>query len=106
MSISKKLVVNLSETLNGDLQEKLVKKTPKSSQLIERQLILYIEKQRKREFIENMKKGYKEMTAINVEMAEMGCIDDFKSLQEYEAWLTESDLPDDYDSEKRRYILC
>ena len=47
-----------------------------------------------------------EMADINVEMAEMGCAEDFINLQDYEVWLTESDLPDDYDSETRRYILC
>lgn len=46
------------------------------------------------------------MADINVELADMGCSEDFKSLQEYEVWLTESDLPDDNDSETRRYILC
>ena len=104
MSGSKRLVVNLSETLGRQLEKK--KRKAKSSQYIKDAIILYIEERKKNEFIDRMRKGYMEMADINVEMAEMGCADDLKNLQDYEVWLTESDLPDDYDSETRRYILC
>lgn len=106
MSSSKRLVVNLTETLSKEFEKKLSEKGKKSSQLIRDAIIVYIEERKKVEYIESMKKGYMEMADINVEIAEMGCADDFKSLQEYEVWLTESDLPDDNDSETRRYILC
>ncbi|WP_163193760.1 CopG family transcriptional regulator [Clostridium thermarum] len=106
MSGSKRLVVNLSETLNRELKGKIEEKGKKNSQFIRDAIILYIEERKKTEYIERMKKGYMEMTDVNVELAEMGCADDFKNLQDYEVWLTESDLPDDYDSETRRYILC
>ncbi|NLM34190.1 MAG: CopG family transcriptional regulator [Clostridiales bacterium] len=106
MSGSKRLVVNLSETLGRQLEKKSEEKGKKSSQYIKDAIILYIEERKKNEFIDRMRKGYMEMADINVEMAEMGCADDLKNLQDYEVWLTESDLPDDYDSETRRYILC
>ncbi|HCW04861.1 MAG TPA: CopG family transcriptional regulator [Clostridium sp.] len=106
MSGSKRLVVNLSETLERHLEKKSEEKGKKNSQYIKDAIILYIEERKKNEYIDRMKKGYMEMADINVEMAEMGCAEDFINLQDYEVWLTESDLPDDYDSETRRYILC
>jgi hypothetical protein len=53
-----------------------------------------------------MERGYKEMAQLNLEFAEMGFACDIRELKEYEAKLSESDLPNDNDSEKRRYILC
>jgi CopG family transcriptional regulator/antitoxin EndoAI len=106
MSSSKRLVVNLSETLNNEFNRALKEDNKKKSQFIRDAIILYIEERKKLNYIENMKKGYMEMAQINLEISEMSCAEDLKSLQEYEVWLTECDLPDDNDSEKRRYILC
>jgi Predicted transcriptional regulators containing the CopG/Arc/MetJ DNA-binding domain and a metal-binding domain len=105
MSSSKKLVVNLSETLSNEFNKTLKEDNKKKSQFIQDAIILYIEERNKLKLVENMKKGYIEMSAINLEISEMGCTDEIRNLEEYEVWLTESDLPDD-DSEKRRYILC
>jgi CopG family transcriptional regulator/antitoxin EndoAI len=106
MSSSKRLVVNLSETLNNEFNRALKEDNKKKSQFIRDAIILYIEERKKLNYIDNMKKGYMEMAQINLEISEMSCAEDLKSLQEYEVWLTECDLPDDNDSEKRRYILC
>ncbi|OPJ65102.1 CopG family transcriptional regulator [Clostridium oryzae] len=106
MSSQKKMIKNLSETLSREFEKERHDNGKKNSQFIKEAIILYIEQRKKIEYLEKMKKGYIEMADINVEMADMGCSDDFKSLQEYEVWLTESDLPDDNDSETRRYILC
>ena len=51
-------------------------------------------------------KAYNEMAELNVELSEIGFISDMKELVEYEAKLSESDLPNDHNGEKRRYILC
>lgn len=106
MSSSKRLVVNLTETLSNEFDRALKEDNKKKSQFIRDAIILYIEERKKLRYIDDMKKGYMEMAQINLEISEMSCADDFKYLEEYEVWLTECDLPDDNDSEKRRYILC
>ena len=67
--------------------------------------ILMLEKKRLNK-ISEMEKGYREMAQLNLEFAEMGFASDMKEFKEYEAKLSESDLQDDNNSEKRRYILC
>ena len=106
MSSSKKLVVDLSETLINEFDRALKEDNKKKSQFIKDAIILYIEERKKIKCIEDMKKGYLEMSQISLEISEMSCADDLKCIEEYEVWLTECDLPDDNDSEKRRYILC
>jgi CopG family transcriptional regulator/antitoxin EndoAI len=100
-------VVNLSETLYNEFNEALKKDCKKRSEFIEEAVILYIEEKKRLSFIEQMKKGYNDMAQLNLEMSEFG-LDNFeKELNEYEAQLSECDLPDDDNSsKKRRYILC
>ena len=103
---SKKLVVDLSETLCNEFDEALKEDCKKRSEFIREAIILYIEKKKNSNLMEEMKKGYIEMSEINLRFSEMGFEGDFKKLIEYEAMLSESDLPNDNHSEKRRYILC
>ena len=106
MSSSRRLVVNLSEALNNEFNKALKEDCKKRSEFIREAIILYIEEKKKLNHIDEMKRGYIEMANINLEMSEMGFASDILEFKEYEAKLTESDLPDDNSSEKRRYILC
>lgn len=107
MSSSKKLIINLSESLCNEFDEALKQDCKKRSEFIQEAIILYIEKKKNSNLMEEMKKGYIEMGDINFKISEMGFASDIKNLNEYEAMLSESDLPnDDTYSEKRRYILC
>lgn len=107
MSSSKRLVVNLSETLYNEFNEALKTDCKKRSEFIREAIILYIEEKKKLSFIEQMKKGYNEMAELNLEISEFGFDCYENELNEYEAQLSESDFPDDNNSsEKRRYILC
>ncbi|MBE6067243.1 MAG: CopG family transcriptional regulator [Clostridium lundense] len=106
MSDSKKLVVNLSETLNNEFNKALREDSKKRSQFIREAIILYIEEKKRAKEMELMRKGYMEMGNINLEFAEMGFASDIRELKEYEAKLPECDWSHDNDSEKRRYILC
>ncbi|MCT8976430.1 CopG family transcriptional regulator [Clostridium sp. CX1] len=106
MSNSKRLVVNLSETLYNEFNKALQEDCKKRSEFIREAIILYIKEKKRLNIIEQMEKGYKEMAQLNLEFAEMGFANDMKEFKEYEAKLSESDLPDDNSSEKRRYILC
>lgn len=106
MSSSKKLMTNLSKELNEEFRRNFKKKYKKKSEFIKDTLILYIEDKKKLSKIDEIKKGYIEMAQINLDMSEMGFVEDMSQLKEYEAKLAESDLPDDNASKKRRYILC
>ena len=106
MSTSKKLVVNLSETLYNEFNKTLEKDCKKRSEFIREAILLYIEEKKKLNHIDEMKRGYLEMAELNLEIAAMGFEIDVKDLKEYEVKLSECDLPNDNNSEKRRYILC
>ncbi|GAA0733898.1 CopG family transcriptional regulator [Clostridium oceanicum] len=106
MSGEKKVVVNLSETLYKELDEILKQESKKKSEFFREAIILYIEKKKKLDQIEQMKKGYMEMAKINSDFAESGFVKDIEDLKKYEDMLSESDFPNDNYSEKRRYILC
>lgn len=106
MAGSKRIGLNLSETLNNEFNKTLKEDSKKRSEFIRELIILYIEEKKKLREIEQMKKGYLEMGKLNLEIAEVGFVSDINNLKEYEAKLSESDWSDDNDSEKRRYILC
>ncbi|MGK0466800.1 CopG family transcriptional regulator [Clostridium sp.] len=106
MPTSKKLVVNISETLNVEFNKALQKDCKKRSEFIREAIILYIEEKKKNSYIDEMKRGYLEMAELNLEIADMGFEIDIKDFKEYEVKLSESDLSYDGNSEKRRYILC
>lgn len=106
MSTSRKLVINLSETLYNEFNKALKEDCKKRSEFIREVIILYISEKKRLNKISEMEKGYREMAQLNLEFAEMGFASDMKEFKEYEAKLSESDLQDDNNSEKRRYILC
>ncbi|PRR86354.1 hypothetical protein CLLU_06700 [Clostridium luticellarii] len=106
MSNSKRLVIDLSETLYNEFNKALKEDCKKRSEFIREVIILYISEKKRLNEISEMEKGYREMAQLNLEFSEMGFASDIKELKEYEAKLSESDLPDDNNSEKRRYILC
>ncbi len=106
MSNSKRLVIDLSETLYNEFNKALKEDCKKRSEFIREVIILYISEKKRLNKISEMEKGYREMAQLNLEFSEMGFASDIKELKEYEAKLSESDLPDDDNSEKRRYILC
>ena len=106
MSNSKRMVSNLSEALCNELDKALSEDCKKRSEFIKDAIVLYIEEKKKLSNIEEIANGYTEMAQLNIELSEIGFVHDMLELKEYEAKLSESDLPNDDDSEKRRYILC
>ena len=99
MSNSKRLVVNLSETLYSEFNKALKEDCKKRSEFIREVIILYINEKKRLNRISEMEKGYREMAQLNLEFAEMGFASDIKELKEYEAKLSESDLLDHNSSE-------
>ena len=106
MAESKKIVVNLPETVVSEFDEILKKDIKNRSEFIREAIIVYIEERKKYRFRDKMKSGYKEMSQINQEIAEFGFAADLYDLVEYEARLAEGASIDDDDGKKRRYILC
>jgi len=106
MSGSKKLVINLSETLYNEFQKVLKGDSKKRSKLISDVIISYSIDKKRIKHIEQMRNGYIEMSQLNIEISELGFELEMVELKEYEAKLSESDIADDSDGEKRRYILC
>ena len=109
MSSSKKLVVNLSENLYDEFNRALKEDNKKRDEFIQNAIILYIEEKKKSnkiKLLEMMRNGYSEMAKLNLELAEMGIEYESEQLKEYETRISESDIVDDSDTEKRRYILC
>jgi CopG family transcriptional regulator/antitoxin EndoAI len=106
MAESKKIIVNLPESMLKEFDEILKKDNKNRSEFIREAIILYIEEKKKLRLREKLRVGYTEMAKINQEIAEFGFAVDFSDLFQYEARLAECDSIDDDDSEKRRYILC
>ncbi|MDP4178813.1 MAG: CopG family transcriptional regulator [Bacillota bacterium] len=106
MSNSKKLVIDLSDKLYNDFNRALEEDCKDKGEFIKESIILYVENKKKINYLDKMKNGYLEMAELNEEIAEMGFARDIVEFNEYEANLSECDFPDDYRSEKRRYILC
>jgi CopG family transcriptional regulator / antitoxin EndoAI len=109
MSNSKKYFVtkiSLSQAQFVCENKTIVDNSKKRSEFIRDIIILYIEEREKTKKLEQMKNGYVEMAAINLEFSEIGITDDVEELIEYEVKLSECDIPDDNSSEKRRHILC
>ncbi|HEY8893018.1 MAG TPA: CopG family transcriptional regulator [Clostridium sp.] len=106
MSTSKKLVINLSKKLYIEFNKALTKDCKKRSAFIRQAIILYTEEKKKLNYIDEMKQGYLEMAELNLKIANMGFDNDIKDFKEYEVKLSESDLSNDNNSKKRRYILC
>lgn len=106
MSNSKRLVVNISEKLCSEFDEALRNDCKKRSEFLREAIILYIEKKKKLNETEIIKRGYMEMSKINMEISEVGISSYLGELDEYEVMLSESDFPDDNGGKKRRYILC
>lgn len=106
MSGSKKLVISLSETLCNEFDNALREDSKKRSEFIRDAIILYIRDRKKTADLELMKRGYLEMAQLNLEISELSFAGEIHEFLEYEAKLSESDIADDGDGEKRRYILC
>lgn len=106
MSNPKKLKINLLDTQNEEFNKALKENYKKRSEFIKEAVILYREQKKKLSFVDEMKKGYLDMSQINLEISELGLAGDTCDFKEYEARLSESDFPDGDCSKKRRYILC
>lgn len=88
---SKRIVISLPDSLLQEVDEIVSMEKKNRSECIREAMKLYIREKRKIEMKESLKKGYAEMGNINLAIAESAFSADFRSLDLYEAKLSESE---------------
>ncbi|MFA9398493.1 MAG: CopG family transcriptional regulator [Clostridiaceae bacterium] len=101
MSLNKKFMMYLKLEKIKNLK----KINEKNGEFICHGIIIYYKGQKTKNNQE-LENGYREMAKINLRLSEEGNDFALDTLKEYEMMLSECDMPDDRDSEKRRYFLC
>lgn len=81
---TKRILVSLPESLLEEVDLLASMENRNRSEFIREAMKLYISEKKKREIRESMKKGYMEMAAINLEMAELGFTAENECLNSYE----------------------
>lgn len=91
ISSKRKIVVTLPNSLLAEIDTIVKVENINRSEFIREAMKLYIREKRKIEVRESMIKGYREMGAINLALAEMGLSSDVSSLYGYEGKMAESE---------------
>ncbi len=84
MGETKRILVSLPESLLEEVDLLASMENINRSEFIREAMKLYISEKRKKQIRESMKKGYMEMAAINLEMAELGLTAENECLISYE----------------------
>lgn len=88
MAETKRIMISLPNSLLEEVDFIVSTEKKNRSEFIREAMKLYIRERRRVEICERMKNGYKEMSQINSNFAEMGLEEDMKELFIYEAKLT------------------
>ena len=80
-------IINLNNMKNKKMTDKENNKIKKSSGIMEKSLIQYINEGFSADFEKIMKKGYQEMAEINLEYSKLGFEYMLDDVNEYEAWI-------------------
>lgn len=80
-------ITNLNDTRNKKIGNIKINKIKKSSGIMEKSLIQYINEGFSADFESLMKKGYQEMAEINLEYSKLGFEYMLDDVNEYEAWI-------------------
>ncbi len=88
MADTKKIIVNLPNSLLEEVDDLVSIEENNRSEFIKQATELYIREQRRIKIKENMKQGYLEMSQININLSEMGLAEDIRELYVYETNLT------------------
>ena len=80
-------IINLNNMKNKKLRDIKNNKIKKSSGIMEKSLIQYINEGFSADFEKLMKKGYKDMAEINLEYSKLGFEYMLDDVNEYEAWI-------------------
>ncbi len=88
MAETKRIMVSLPNSLLEEVDFIVSMEKKNRSEFIREAMKFYIREKRKVEICEELKNGYKEMSKINLSLAEMGFEQDMEELDVYEANLT------------------
>lgn len=88
MAETKRIMISLPNSLLEEVDGLLSVENKNRSEFIREAMKLYIRERKKIQMGERMKKGYEEMSQINLTLAEMGLEEDMKELDKYEVKLT------------------
>jgi CopG family transcriptional regulator/antitoxin EndoAI len=80
-------IINLNNMKNKKIKDIKNNKIKKSSGIMEKSLIQYINEGFSADFEKLMKKGYKDMAEINLEYSKLGFEYMLDDVNEYEAWI-------------------
>ena len=80
-------IINLNTMKNKKVTDKENNKIKKSSGIMEKSLIQYINEGFSTDFEKIMKNGYQEMAEINLEYSKLGFEYMLDDVNEYEAWI-------------------
>ena len=80
-------IINLNDMKNKKISDIKNNKIKKSSGIMEKSLIQYINEGFSADFEKLMKKGYKDMAEINLEYSKLGFEYMLDDVNEYEAWI-------------------
>lgn len=89
MAESKRIVVSLPDSLLKEVDNVVCIEHCNRSEFVRKAMKFYISEMKKISFIESMKKGYQEMTEINITLAEVGLTADYETICRYESRLAE-----------------
>lgn len=89
---TRRVVVSLPSSLLEEAKGMVPMEYKNMSDFVIEAMRLFIEEKKKVEFIEKMKNGYKEMSQVNLRLAEMGLEQDIIDLAIYEASLRRCDF--------------
>lgn len=89
MAECKKIVVSLPGSLLEEVDNIICIEQCNRSEFVRKAMRFYLKEVKRINFIENMKKGYLEMTEINITLAEIGLTADQESICNYESRLAE-----------------
>ena len=85
----KKIVVSLPDSLLKEVDNLVDIEQCNRSEFVRKAMKFYLSEMKRISFIENMKKGYLEMTEINITLAEVGLTADYETICRYESRLAE-----------------
>ena len=89
MAECKRIVVSLPDSLLKEVDNVVFVEQCNRSEFVRKAMKFYLSEMKRISFIENMKKGYLEMTEINITLAEVGLTADYETICRYESRLAE-----------------
>lgn len=92
MAETRKITVNVPKVVFEDANIMLPMEYKNMSDFVVDAMKLFIEEKKKLEVIEKLKKGYKEMSQVNLKLAEIGLEQDIMDLAIYEANLKRCEM--------------